>query len=139
MPSLQRLFSREFDMTPRATFADAASADNANVPAIDPWRLIVKAGSKDSSGLTNSLKWLYIFSLSGVDIPVVTFMEFSSLVNSFDAPLSDCLLLVRSAMSSSWLRSIGRQEILAIFPRIHSRIYPRVLDAIASRTDLANM
>lgn len=139
MPSLHRLFSREVEATHRAsTILDLISTEGAGV-AVDPWRVVFNIGAQSEEGVTRSLQWLCALARSGVDIPITSFMRFSSLVTSFDSPLSDSLLLVKAAMSSAWLNSIGRQELQLLFSALHSRLSLRITNSFRNGNDVTDM
>ena len=135
MLSLHRLFPRDGEWSQRSsTFAKApASNEGTGLKAFDPSRIVANVASKSKEGLSRSLPWLCLFSRSGIDVPVSTFMEFSSLATLFEASLADSLLLVGAAVSAIWLKSMGRQQLLTIFPSLHSRLAPQVLFSLQTR------
>lgn len=96
----------------------------------DAWRLVMKVASADKEGWCRSLQWLCVFARSGVDIPVSTYLAFSSLAVKFEATLLECELLVEAALSSSWLKSMGRQQLQKMFSALHSHLAPEVIVAI---------
>jgi hypothetical protein len=139
MPSLYRLFNRETEGGNRlSTLIDASlgPADAIGMAVVDSWRLIMKVASTDKDSWSRSLKWLCVFARSGVDIPVPAYLTFSSLGNTFQASLPECVLLVEAALSSTWLKSIGRQELQIMFSALHSRLASQLLDCLQSKTHL---
>lgn len=96
----------------------------------DAWRPVMKIASADKEGWCRSLQWLCLFARSGVDIPVSTYLTFSSFAVKFGATLIECELLVEAALSSSWLKSMGHQHLQKMFSTLHSHLTPEVLVAI---------
>ena len=142
MPSLYRLFPREVETSHRLSTAldpTAAQTDNTAPVTIDPWRVVTDIAKASRDGLSRSLQWLCVFSRSGVDIPVSTYMQFSSLVTKSDIPLANSLLLVNAAMMSSWLKSMGRHQLQMMFSAIHAQLAPHVLDCLKNNSDSADM
>lgn len=137
MPSLYRLFNRETDGGNRfSTLIDASlgPVDVVGAAVVDSWRLVMKVASADKEGWIRSLKWLCVFARSGVEIPVATYKTFSTLAAKFAATLSECALLVEAAFSSTWLKSLGRQELQTIFSALHTRLSPQILEYLRSKT-----
>lgn len=122
MPSLYRLFPREIDVSQRYSVADLASPPIDDSSVFDPWRLLVRVASESKEGLRRSLPWLCIFACGGIDVPVATYLRFSSLVSDQNLSLLESLLLVKAVMSSTWLKSMGRQELQVIFADLHTRL-----------------
>lgn len=139
MPSLYRLFNREADGGSRSNSSIDASlgpADAVGLAVVDSWRLVMKVASADKDSWSRSVQWLCVFARSGVDIPVPTFLAFSSLANKFQASLPECVLLVEAAFSSTWLKSMGRQELQTMFSALHSHLAPQILDCLRSKMNL---
>src|SRR6202167_2151005 len=131
MPSLYRLFNRETEGSNRFSSLSDASlgpADAVGMAVVDSWRLVMKVASTDKNGWSRSLRWLCVFARSGVDIPVPTWLAFASLASKFEASLPECDLLVEAALSSTWLKWMGRQGVQTMFSELHSRLAPQVLD-----------
>jgi len=136
MPSLYRLFNREAEGGNRSSVLIDASlgpADAVGMAVVDSWRLVMRVASTDKDGWSRSLRWLCVFARSGVDIPVPTYLAFASLANKFEASLPECDLLVEAALSSTWLKSMGRQELQTMFSALHSRLTPQILDSLRSK------
>ena len=104
----------------------------------DAWRLVMKVASVDKEGWCRSLQWLCVFARSGVDIPVSTYLAFSSFAVKFGATLLECELLVEAALSSSWLKSMGRQHLQEMFSTLHVHLTPEVITAIKDPRRLTN-
>lgn len=128
MPSLLRLFNRESEGGGRFSTSTDISIDATGSAVADSWRVVMNVASADIEGWRRSLHWLCLFARSGVDIPVSTYMTFSSLGIKFNATLIDYVLLVDAALSSTWLKSMGRQELQVIVSALHSRLAPEILE-----------
>jgi hypothetical protein len=140
MPSLYRLFNRESEGGNRFSNLFDSSlgpSDAVGMAVVDSWRLVMKVASTNKDGWSRSLQWLCLFARSGVDIPVPTYSAFSSLADKFEASLPECVLLVEAALSSTWLKSIGRQELQNMFSVLHSRLALQVLDCLRSKVHLS--
>jgi hypothetical protein len=92
----------------------------------------MKVASADGHGLQQALRWLCILSRSGVEVPMTTFMEFSSLTQRANSSWEDSCLLVEALFCATWLRSLGRQELQSIISSLQSRVSTEVLDALRS-------
>ncbi|KAG6850997.1 hypothetical protein H0H93_004484 [Arthromyces matolae] len=122
--SLPRLFPLDWDGT--TVVAPESAAIEA---AIDPWQLVIRTAAKSSDALIHSLRWLCIFSRSGVEIPLAIFKMFASLLMKYDSPLSESSLLAEAVVVSTWLRPKGRQEIQNLLSELHERLAPRIVTA----------
>lgn len=87
-------------------------------------------------GLSRGLQWLYHFARSNVEIPLTTFKKFSALVTEFDSSLTDSLLLAKSVLSSTWLKSMGRQQLQSLFSELHGRLAPRIVEYLRGGTQV---
>jgi hypothetical protein len=142
MVSLQRLFQRETESGNRySSMIDSTlgPTDNGRTVAIDPWRVVMDFASRSKEDLTNSLQWLCLFATSGVDIPVSTYMLFSSSAKRFNTGLTDALWLVEAAMRSTWLKSMGRQQLQAMFSSLHSHLASEVLHCLQTKTGVQDV
>jgi hypothetical protein len=136
MPSLYKLFPRD-DEKKSVSAALELSAPGESSTAFDPWRAVMKSAPESREGLTRSLHWLCVFSRSGVDIPVSTFSQYSALATQFKINLTDSLLLVEAALSSTWLKSLGRQEMQTILSNLHSSLASHVLHSLRTKNELS--
>jgi hypothetical protein len=136
MPSLLRLFPE--DKTRFSTTLDAMipNAEQKGIQPPDPWRPLMELASKSKEGLLRSLQCLCVFACSGVDIPISAFFQFSSLVTNFGVSLADSLLFVETAFFSTYLKSLGRQDLQAILSALHSRLAPHVMHCLRTKNDL---
>jgi len=130
MASLLRLFQKESDVL--------GSVDNGGQLPIDPWRAVIGIASKSQQGFVEALPWLCLFARSGVDIPVSTYMDFSTLARRFHVSLTDALIFVEGAMSSIWLRSMGRQKLQSMFSSLHSRLAPDISHRLQTKDGLVD-
>lgn len=139
MPSLFRLFNREIEGANRfSSLVDASfgPVDAVGTAVVDSWRLIMRVASADKEGWSRSLTWLCVFARSGVEIPVTTYKMFASLATEFSATLFECALLVEAAFISTWIKSMGRQELQIIFSALHSHLASQILESISSNVDV---
>jgi hypothetical protein len=140
--SLPRLFQREMESGNHlGSSSDAAlsAADNGRSAAVDPWRVVVELAQRSKEGLKTTLQWLCLFATSGVDIPVSTFMLFSSSADLFDICLTDSLPLVEAALRATWLKSMGRQQLQAMFSSLHSRLSFEVLHCLQTKSGISDV
>jgi hypothetical protein len=141
MASILRLFYLETDTGARfSSLIDTSlpNADNSGYITTDPWRIVMAVASKSKEGLSRALQWLCLFARSGVDVPISTYMKFSSLAVRFDVSLDDGLLLVAAALSSTWLRSMGRQQLQSLFSALHVQLAPQIIHRLQTKTGLSD-
>ena len=106
------------------------SSEGISGPLLDPWRIIGQIASGGLEGLRKVLNWLCIFSASGVEIPVATFMRVSNFAREFDATLEDDVRLCEVMFFSTWVKSLGRQDLQKVIVDIHWRNASTVLDGL---------
>jgi hypothetical protein len=139
MVSLLRLFQRETESGNRSSSmidGTLGPTDNGRTMAVDPWRVVIDFASRSKEELRNSFRWLCLFATSGVDIPVATYLHFSSSAERFGICLTDTLWLVEAALRSTWLKSMGRQHLQAMFSSLHSHLASEVLHCLQNKTGL---
>ncbi|KAF7976726.1 hypothetical protein HWV62_5909 [Athelia sp. TMB] len=136
MPYLLRLFNREnIESSSRfSSMVDASfgPADAVGTAVADSWRMIMQVASSGKEGWSRSLKWLCLFARSGVDIPVATYRMFSSLASQHSATMEESALIVEAIFTSTWLKSLGRQELQSILSGLHARLCSEILQCITS-------
>ena len=136
MPYLLRLFNREnIESSSRfSSMVDASfgPADAVGTAVADSWRMIMQVASSGKEGWSRSLKWLCLFARSGVDIPVATYKVFSSLASKHSVTMEESALIVEAIFTSTWLKSLGRQELQSILSGLHARLYSEILQCITS-------
>jgi hypothetical protein len=76
---------------------------------------------------------LCAFSRAGVDIPVSVFTLLSTQAVQFDASLEDTSFLVEAALSSTWLKSLGRQDLQAMLSDLHARFGPHIFHRLRTK------
>jgi len=130
MPSLLRLFPREADVSTPYSAAFSQTDTPTGGMTMEPWRVVTRIAAESKEGLTRSLQWLCLFSRSGIEIPLATFKQFSSLGIEYDISLPISLLLARSIMSSTWLKSKGRQEVQVLLSELHTRLCPQIISTL---------
>jgi hypothetical protein len=100
----------------------------------DPWRAVIRVSSSNKDGLLRSLKWLSVLACSGVEIPVAMFMRFSTLATEYNISLADSLMLAKSVMSATWLKSMGQQELQELFAGHHTRLASHIMQCLEKGT-----
>ncbi|KAH8117558.1 hypothetical protein DFH11DRAFT_1504486 [Phellopilus nigrolimitatus] len=136
--TLARLFNRDAEGSVRWTSAfDATitSFEHINDPLVDPWRIVISVASRDYDGLRKGLNWLRLFALSGVDIPVTTFLQISALARDLEASFEDHVLLGEAAFMAIWIKSLGRQDLQKVISDLHDRCGSRILERIRSNSN----
>ncbi|KAJ7582678.1 hypothetical protein C8J56DRAFT_1167735 [Mycena floridula] len=136
MPSLSRLFPREMDAAQRYSTADRITAQVDEAAAPDPWRILAHTASQSNEGLIRSLHWICIFARAGVDVPIPTFQHLASLSAEFQTSLSGSLLLMKALLASTWLKSMGRQDLQTVVADLHSRLSQEILKSLTNRSSL---
>ncbi|KAL0946866.1 hypothetical protein HGRIS_013032 [Hohenbuehelia grisea] len=139
MPSLSRLLHREPDSSNRMSLVHSSAQDSFVTQAGDAWLVVTNMASQSSAGFSQSMRWLVAFAHSGLDIPMSTWIEFSSLVDRFNASFNDCELFVEAAVTSIWLRSMGRQQIQGIIGSLQKRLSSFIVDSLKSGTNTERM
>ena len=104
--------------------------DVGGLAAIDPWKILFDVASDSKEGLKSGLRWFCIFARSGVEIPVSRFEQMLGLVQQSNSSWEDFTLLVDALFCSTWLRSLGKQELQTTVSNIHVSVYSRVLEDI---------
>lgn len=132
MPSLGRLLSQESDNSGRHSSLNEMTlpTDGVGLAALDCWRVVMNNASTSKQDWTRTLEWLCVLARSGVDIPVKTFLQFSSLAIKYDASALECYLLSDAALSATWLKSNGRQTLQKMFSDLHSKLGPSLIDLL---------
>ncbi|TBU65728.1 hypothetical protein BD310DRAFT_803111 [Dichomitus squalens] len=124
--SLSRLFNREFDTASQRLSAlgeaRLSMTENQSLMTINPLKVIVDIATKSNEGYDNTLHWLCLFVRSGIEVSVPTFMELVGLGNRFGISLEVCSLLIKAALWSCWLKSMGRQDLQTVVANIHAGI-----------------
>ncbi|TFY64018.1 hypothetical protein EVJ58_g2900 [Rhodofomes roseus] len=142
LPSLARLFNREVEtaqrfssvVEPRRSVADAS-----DLAASSALRVLVETATASQEGLRETTHWLCLCVRSGVDISVQTFIQLAGLASRFNADLADCSLLIKAVLWSTWLRSVGRQELQTVVTRVHAQLAEQVIGALRARDNVSDM
>ncbi|KAI0062284.1 hypothetical protein BV25DRAFT_1804358 [Artomyces pyxidatus] len=140
--SLQRLLNRDGGISQRVSSAvnlTATIIDPTSLTAVDPWTTVLRVATADVDGLRKSLQWLYMFARSGVDIPVSIFQQFASFTGRSRNSLVETIPLVKAILSSLWLKSLGRQELLTTIGSLHLRLSSDVLSSITTGNSLSDV
>ncbi|KAI0703614.1 hypothetical protein BC835DRAFT_1483812 [Cytidiella melzeri] len=135
MSSLPRLFTREdgsqrssIVTDSRFTMVDLSAFSNVN-----PLQKLMSVAFASSEGFRTGLSWLCLFASSGVDIPLKTYLDFAVKGSRFHMDLQDCTMLVKAALYSCWLRSIGRHEMQAMIATLFTQMELQVVQNLQSR------
>lgn len=97
------------------------SIEQTGTPFLDPWRVVIDAASSDEESLNKAIKWLCLFSSSGVDIPIATFLRISALARDLGLTFEDHSVLAEAALLSTWMKSLGKQDLQAMVSELHTR------------------
>ncbi|SJL00441.1 uncharacterized protein ARMOST_03754 [Armillaria ostoyae] len=140
IPSLSRLFARDAqESASRASVFDSTAGQDTSDAAIDPWRRVISVSAENKAGLLRSLRWIYVFARSGVDVPIQTYFHFITLMEKFQTTVTESLLFVKTVMSSTWQRPTSRFEIQDMFAKLHTRLMPEVLQTLSGGTHIKNV
>ncbi|KZT09437.1 uncharacterized protein LAESUDRAFT_741739 [Laetiporus sulphureus 93-53] len=139
LSSLSRLFTREVETSHRFTAAlspRSSTTDSSQLDADNALRVLINVAAGSREGFQHTAHWLCLFVRSGVDISPATYTHLASLARRFNATLDDCALLVKSALWSAWLRSVGRQELQATVSSMHILLSSTIVDLLRSRKEV---
>jgi len=131
IPSLTRVFQTDADGTHRFSTVEVISENPLDTPNLDPLSYIMKISSTSEENLIQCLRWLLIFTSSGIDISVMTFAQFAQRLEEYDASLSVSRLFLDALLRSVWLRSGSREELQKIIAALHQRLSSRIVDALS--------
>ncbi|KAF9227889.1 hypothetical protein BS17DRAFT_410421 [Gyrodon lividus] len=140
MPSLQRLLNRDTDGAARfSTYVDAtlASPGGGGLETADPWG-VTRRFTERPDGLTSGLMWLRLFARSGVEIDVPTFAEFGNIARKRDTKLAQGAIFVEAMLTSTWLRSMGRQELQPVVANMLTFLASAVQTGLQQTTNLSS-
>lgn len=99
----------------------------------------METATSSRKGFRDTVHWLCLCVRSGVDISVPTFMQLASLAVRFNADLTECSLLIRAVMWSTWLRSVGRQELQTMVMKIHAHLAEVTVRALRMREHMSDV
>ena len=114
-------------------------ADTSDRAASSALRVLVETATSSREGFRDTVHWLCLCVRSGVDISVPTFMQLASLAVRFNADLAECSLLIRAVMWSTWLRSVGRQELQSMVTKLHAHLAEVTVRALRMREHMSDM
>ncbi|KAI0079929.1 hypothetical protein K474DRAFT_1638767 [Panus rudis PR-1116 ss-1] len=137
--SLPRLFNRELESSQRYStmMGSRLSAPQFNVlNDANPLRDLIETAKSSKKSFERSLHWLCLFASSGVDIPVPVFVQFAGWAKQYNADLNDCQMIITAALWSSWLKSLGRQELQAVVATLHMHLMDQLLDGLRAQLRL---
>ncbi|KAF5365590.1 hypothetical protein D9758_003325 [Tetrapyrgos nigripes] len=136
IPSLVRVFQNDSESNRYSTVE--ATLDGSATSGLDPLRHIVNVSSESEESLVLGLRWLLIFTTSGVDVNTVTFIQLSRKLDGYNSPLWISQLLIDALLRSVWLRPAGRDQLQKIVADVHKRLSSRIMGALkdgSGRTD----
>ncbi|THU91128.1 hypothetical protein K435DRAFT_727522 [Dendrothele bispora CBS 962.96] len=128
--SLARVFQNDGDGSHRFSTADVIPDNSLDVPNLDPLSYITKISSTSEDGLTQSLRWLLVFTSSGVEISVTTFVQFSQKLDEGKASLSASHLFLKALLRSVWFRAGSRDQLQKVVAGLHRRLYSKILEIL---------
>ena len=115
------------------------TTENPGPMTINPLKVIIEIAQKSYDGYDMTLHWLCLFVRSGVEISVPTFMQLVELGNQFGVSLEVCTLLIKAALWSCWLKSMGRQELQTVVAAIHTGIGPTLVSYLQARHQVSEV
>ncbi|THH16358.1 hypothetical protein EW146_g4274 [Bondarzewia mesenterica] len=139
LPALQRLFIYEGDLNGRSSVAidpTTIVADSSALTGIDLWGVFMRLVTR-KDGLLRGLQCLCMFARSAVDIPFNVFQKSASLASNLKLSITDSTPLARAALSSAWLKSRGRQDLIGIIVSLHQRLAREIVASLINRISVA--
>lgn len=110
--------------------------DNSSLLNVNPLRVIIDIATKSKEGYDNTLHWLCLFVRSGVEISVPTFTQLVNLGRKFGTSLEESALIVKAALWSCWLKSMGRQDMQSVITAVHTNVGPEIIAHLQSRAEV---
>lgn len=138
IPAVQRLLNKDGDSAARfSTYVDATltSFDDNGIKLADPWDT-VRRFTKRPDGLTSGLMWLRLFARSGVDIDTSTITEYNNLMLGRRPTLAQGSILMEAILISTWMKSMGRQELQPIIAQMMTSFQPAVQTSLQSSSNM---
>ncbi|KAI0362213.1 hypothetical protein OH77DRAFT_1416438 [Trametes cingulata] len=143
LASLSRLFNKEVDSSSQrfSTVVDPrlTMTDNPSLLNVNPLRVIIDIATKSKEGYDSTLHWLCLFVRSGVEISIPTFAQLVGLGKKFGVSLEESSLLIKAALWSCWLKSMGRQEMQGVVAAVHANIGQQLVAHLESRDKIAEV
>ncbi|KAF9246494.1 hypothetical protein BU15DRAFT_40292 [Melanogaster broomeanus] len=140
MPSLQRLLNRDADSAARfSTYVDAtlASPGGGGLEMADPWG-VIRRFTEQPNGLTSGIMWLRLLARSGVEIDVPRFVEFGNIARKRNTNLAQAAIFVEAMLTSTWLRSMGRQGLQPVIANLLTFLGPAIQTSLQRTTNLSS-
>ena len=113
--------------------------DLSSLANVNPLQAMLNIATTSKSGYQRGLRWISLFALSGVDIPITIWIQFATLASKFRVDLRDCSLLVNAALYSSWLRPTGRLELQTMISMLHAHLSAEIINGLQASENLENM
>ncbi|KDQ60796.1 hypothetical protein JAAARDRAFT_173016 [Jaapia argillacea MUCL 33604] len=134
--SLQKLFNRDPEGIQRySSMIDVSVASTDVLANLDVWTIFLDFTSQRDSCI-RAVSWMHCFASSGVDIPVPVYLQLSTLARQFDMSLEDWSTLILSTMLSTWLKSLGRQQLQGVIVSGHALLASHIIKCLHSRSEL---
>lgn len=138
IPAVQRLLNKDGDSAARSsTYVDATltSFGDNGMKLADPWGTVQRFTERPD-GLTSGLMWLRLFARSGVDIDTSIIAEYNNLMLGRRPTLAQGVILMEAILISTWLKSMGRQELQSIITQMMTFFQPAVQTSLQSSSNM---
>ncbi|TDL27495.1 hypothetical protein BD410DRAFT_782583 [Rickenella mellea] len=133
--ALPRLFNRDVDTNNRTTvISEIPIIGQIPIhPSLDPWRVVMDEAARNGEGLSKSIKWLRLFATSAVDIPITSFLRISAFARDIGGSFEDHAMLAEATLMSTWMVSLGRQDLQAMISELHTRQSAWIRDSLRKK------
>ncbi|KAI0093920.1 hypothetical protein BDY19DRAFT_989447 [Irpex rosettiformis] len=138
--SLPRLFTREDGSQRSSIVTDSrlTMGDLSTLGNVNPLQKLISIAFRSAEGFPRGISWLCLFTSSGVDVPLSTFVDFATKAARFRIDLEGCTTLVKAALYASWLRSIGRHEMQAMVATLLTHLELQMIQNFQSGENIDN-
>lgn len=133
LPSLQRAFAKEADSSSRRSVSVLLANDTTNTVVVEPWTTIKRLASEGKEGLRRCITWLGLMARSGVDVPNAIYVQLASAIELAQLSLRDCDRFMEAMLHTTYLKSLGRQELQAAIVTQQTRLLPELTKSLQSR------
>lgn len=125
---LSKVFAKDADLNSRAT--SVVIGTPGFKAALEPWTILKRLATSTSSDLRVSkewISWLAMIARSGADVPNSAYSHFFPCMDSSSVSVVEANFFVEALMHSAYLRSLGRQELLAPLVLLQTRLLNKIL------------
>lgn len=122
-------------------FTDASfkGADSQATFTFDPWRTIVAVASQSFVDLRRCLRWLRVFAVSSVDIPLTIYQRMLFFARQHVAAFEQYAELSEAIFFSTWMKSLGKQDGQSLVIDILSLGEEHTIQTLRTGDTLTNM